>query len=85
MKVAYVIYPDITALDLVGPYEVISRWPDAEVHFVASSMEPVRADRSLTVLPTDTPPTLPDPDLILVPEARTRYPCSRIRSSSIGS
>ena len=29
MKIAYVLYPDFTALDSVGPYEVISRWPDA--------------------------------------------------------
>jgi putative intracellular protease/amidase len=41
MKVAYVLYPDFTALDLVGPYEVISRWPDADVHFVARSLDPV--------------------------------------------
>ena len=26
MRIAYVLYPDFTALDLVGPYEVISRW-----------------------------------------------------------
>ena len=40
MRIAYVVYPDFTGLDLVGPYEVISRWPDADVHFVASSPEP---------------------------------------------
>lgn len=67
MKIAYVLYPDFTALDLIGPYEVISRWPDADVHFLASSLEPVRCDRGLTVIPTDTPETLPDPDLIVVP------------------
>jgi putative intracellular protease/amidase len=66
MKVAFVIYPDFTALDLVGPYEVISRWQGAEVHFVSSSTDPVRCDSGLTVLPTDTPSTLPDPDLIVV-------------------
>ena len=58
MKIAYVVYPDFTALDLVGPYEVISRWPDAEVHFVARSLDPVRCDCGLTVIPTDTPDTL---------------------------
>ncbi len=42
MKIAYVLYPDFTALDLIGPYEVISRWPDAEVRFLASSLEPVQ-------------------------------------------
>jgi transcriptional regulator GlxA family with amidase domain len=67
MKTAFVLYPDFTALDLVGPYEVISRWPDAEVHFLAHSLEPVRCDQGLTVIPTDTPETLPDPSLIVVP------------------
>ena len=74
MKIAYVLYPDFTALDLVGPYEVISRWPDADVRFLACSMEPVRSDRGLTVLPTDTPDTLPDPELIVVPGSQNPVP-----------
>ena len=74
MKIAYVIYPDFTALDLVGPYEVISRWPGAEVHFVAHSLDPVRADAGLTVIPTDTPESLPDPDLIVVPGSGNPLP-----------
>jgi transcriptional regulator GlxA family with amidase domain len=74
VKIAYVIYPDFTALDLVGPYEVISRWPGAEVHFVAHSLDPVRADAGLTVIPTDTPETLPDPDLIVVPGSGNPLP-----------
>jgi transcriptional regulator GlxA family with amidase domain len=67
MKTAFVLYPDFTALDLVGPYEIISRWPGAEVHFLATSLEPVSADESLTVIPTDTPETLPHPELVVVP------------------
>jgi transcriptional regulator GlxA family with amidase domain len=74
MKIAYVVYPDFTALDLAGPYEIISRWPDAEVHFVARSLEPVRCDRGLTVIPTDTPQTLPDPQLIVVPGSENPVP-----------
>ncbi|MBJ7332114.1 MAG: DJ-1/PfpI family protein [Solirubrobacteraceae bacterium] len=69
MRMCFVLYPGFTALDLVGPYEVLSRWPDAEVHFLSSGMEPVRADVGLTVVPTDTPATLPDPDMIIVPGA----------------
>jgi transcriptional regulator GlxA family with amidase domain len=74
VKIAYVLYPDFTALDLVGPYEVISRWPDADVHFVARSLDPVRADCGLTVVPTDTPESLPDPDLIVVPGSGNPVP-----------
>jgi transcriptional regulator GlxA family with amidase domain len=74
MKIAYVLYPDFTALDLVGPYEVISRWPDADVHFLARSLDPVRCDCGLTVIPTDTPRTLPDPDVIVVPGSGNPLP-----------
>ena len=74
MKIAYVLYPDFTALDLVGPYEVISRWPGAEVHFLARSLEPVRCDCGLTVVPTDTPQSLPDPGLIVVPGSGNPVP-----------
>jgi transcriptional regulator GlxA family with amidase domain len=74
MKIAYVVYPDFTALDLVGPYEVISRWPEAEVHFVASAAGPVKSDRGLTVIPTDTTESLTDPDLIVVPGSGNPLP-----------
>lgn len=50
------------------------RWPGAEVHFVSSSTDPVRCDSGLTVLPTDTPSTLPDPDLIVVPGSGNPLP-----------
>ena len=74
MKIAYVLYPDFTALDLVGPYEVISRWPDADVHFLARTLDPVRCDSGLTVISTDTTDTLPDPDLIVVPGSGNPVP-----------
>ena len=44
MKTAFVIYSDFTALDLIGPYEVIGRWPDTEVPFLVRSLDPVRCD-----------------------------------------
>jgi len=74
MKIAYVAYPDFTALDLVGPYDVISRWPGAEVHFLSSAAGPVRTDCGLTVIPTDTPETLADPELIVVPGSGNPLP-----------
>jgi transcriptional regulator GlxA family with amidase domain len=74
VKIAYVLYPDFTALDLVGPYEVISRWPDAEIHFLARTLEPVRCDAGLTVIPTDTPESLPEADLIVVPGSGNPVP-----------
>jgi putative intracellular protease/amidase len=36
MRIAFVVYPGFTALDLVGPYELLSRWPDTDVRFLAT-------------------------------------------------
>jgi transcriptional regulator GlxA family with amidase domain len=67
VKIAYVLYPDFTALDLIGPYEVISAWPDVELHWVATTEGPIYSDRGLAVLPTTTPAGLPDPDVVVIP------------------
>jgi transcriptional regulator GlxA family with amidase domain len=67
MKIAYVLYPNFTALDLIGPYEVISAWPDAELHWVATSAGPIHSDRGMAVLPTTTPDGLPDPVVVVIP------------------
>ena len=45
MRLAIGIYPGFTALDAVGPYEVLSRLPDAETVFVAEERGEVRSDR----------------------------------------
>ncbi len=67
MKIAYVLYPDFTALDLIGPYEVISLWPDVELHWVATAPGPIHTDHGLAMMPTTTPAGLPDPDVVVIP------------------
>jgi len=67
MEIAFVVYDGFTGLDLVGPYEVIAAWPDARVRFLATTRRAVTADAGLTVVPTDTPDSLPAPDLVVVP------------------
>ena len=67
MDVAFVLYEEFTALDLIGPYEVISLWPGVTIHFLAVGEGPVRTDHGLAMLPTATPMSLPAPDLIVVP------------------
>jgi len=74
MKIAFVVYDQFTALDLVGPYEVIARWPGAEVHCVATGPDPVRADAGLVVLPTGTLDSLTTPDLVVVPGSGNPMP-----------
>ena len=40
MNIAILIYDGFTALDAVGPYEVLSCLPGAKVHFVSTELGP---------------------------------------------
>ncbi len=68
MKIAIPIFDRLTALDAVGPYEVLSRLPDASVSFVASEPGPKRTENQMLALVADgTLAELTDPDVIVVP------------------
>jgi putative intracellular protease/amidase len=57
MQIAIFLYDHMTALDAIGPYEVLSRLPGAETVFVAERRGEVRTDtRSLGPSPTPTSP-----------------------------
>ncbi|MFC5055637.1 DJ-1/PfpI family protein [Saccharothrix xinjiangensis] len=67
MQFAIVLYPGFTSLDVLGPYEVLGRLPDAEVVFVADEPGLVRND--LGSLSIDVVATLADvtaPDVVVV-------------------
>lgn len=44
MKIALALYPKFTALDVIGPYQVLSALPKAETFFVAAKRGPVADD-----------------------------------------
>lgn len=67
MNIAIVLYDGVTALDFVGPSDILSRWPGAKIHFVASSDEPLRTDSGLPIRRTHDLDDLETPDLLLVP------------------
>ncbi len=68
MDIAILIYPRFTALDAIGPYEVLSRLPDAKVTFVAERATPQRTDTGqLAVVADAALHELPHPDIVLVP------------------
>ncbi|MES2163318.1 MAG: DJ-1/PfpI family protein [Pseudomonadota bacterium] len=48
------IYPGMTALDMVAPQLVFSNLPGARVHLVWKTLEPVLSDSGMTILPTCT-------------------------------
>ena len=65
--IGLVLYPRFTALDIVGPYEVLARVPEYRTIWVAGSLEPVRADRGATITPDSTFDEMPPLDVIVVP------------------
>jgi putative intracellular protease/amidase len=68
MKIAIPLFPRLTALDGIGPYEVLQRLPGATVHFVGESRGEVRTENGFLGLTVDaTFDELPDPDVIVVP------------------
>lgn len=67
MQVAIVVYPGFTALDVVGPYEVLGRLPDADVVFVAEQPGSVGNDlMSLSLDVTAGLADVPHPDVVLI-------------------
>ena len=61
------VFPNLTQLDLTGPYEVLARLPDAETLLLWKALEPVRSEHGLTILPTATFNSCPTLDLVFVP------------------
>jgi transcriptional regulator GlxA family with amidase domain len=53
VQVVALLFPGITALDVVGPYEVLQRVPGAEVRFVGHREGPVRSDNGFLALHAD--------------------------------
>jgi putative intracellular protease/amidase len=68
MRIAFLIFDKLTALDAIGPYEVLSRLPAAEVSFVAKEAGPKRTDTGALALTADLAlGELLDPEVVLVP------------------
>ncbi|MFO0745897.1 MAG: DJ-1/PfpI family protein [Myxococcota bacterium] len=53
MDIAILVFDRLTALDAVGPYEVLARLPGARVRFVAPARGLVRTDNGMLALHAD--------------------------------
>lgn len=68
MDIAIALYPRFTALDAIGPYEVLRNLPDATVTFVAERPGEIRNDVGSLGLRADASlDDLPAPDVVVVP------------------
>ena len=67
-KIAMLLYPGFTALDLVGPQYFFANLMGAAVHLVAKDRAPVMSDTGLAIMPTATLDECPaDLDVLFVP------------------
>lgn len=67
LQIGMLLFPQLTQLDFTGPYEVLWRLPDVQVHLVAKDLEPVAAEGGLHLLPSQTFASVPPIDLLFVP------------------
>ncbi|WP_428249884.1 DJ-1/PfpI family protein [Ferrovibrio sp.] len=67
MQIGLLLFPNLTQLDLTGPFEVFARTPGATVHLLWKTLDPVRDDRGLRMLPSMTLQDSPQLDVICVP------------------
>lgn len=54
LNLGFVIFPDLTELDLIGPLQVLARLPHSTTHIIAKSNAPVPSDCGLSLVPTHT-------------------------------
>ena len=67
MRIAILVFDKLTALDAIGPYEVLSRLPGAELRFVSKEPGLKRTDTGALGINADLSiAELPDPDIVLV-------------------
>ena len=65
--VGFVLFPDLTQLDLTGPLQVLARLPQSRIIVAAKSESPIPSDCGLSLVPTHSFANSPPFDLICVP------------------
>jgi cyclohexyl-isocyanide hydratase len=67
MHVTMLLYPKLTQLDLIGPFEAFARCPELKIDLVWKSIEPVVDGSGLLLMPTADFLNAPPTDILFVP------------------
>lgn len=67
VSIAFLIFPGITQLDLMGPAQVLSRLGNTTVHLVAKTLDPVSTDSGFPLTPTASFNDVGQADILCVP------------------
>src|SRR6187551_1235074 len=77
IRIAMLLYPGLTQLDLTAPYEVLTRLPEAEVSLVWKSLETVASGTGLRLAPSVTLAEAAPADVLFVPGGTGLVPLLR--------
>ena len=67
LHIAFLLFPDVTQLDLTAPVQVLSRLGDARLDLVWKTRDPVMTDAGFAIMPTATLAEVPRADILCVP------------------
>ena len=67
LRIAFLLFPNVTQLDLTGPAQVLSRLGEAQVDLVWKTRDPVPTDAGFSILPTAIFAEVPYADILCVP------------------
>ena len=67
LTVAFLLFPEVTQLDLTGPAQVLSRLGNARIELVAKTRDPVPTDAGFCLLPTATFSEVDSAEILCVP------------------
>jgi len=67
VNAGFLLFPDVTQLDLTGPLQVLHRLPGSRMQIVAKTLAPVPSDCGLSLLPTASFESCGKLDLLCVP------------------
>jgi cyclohexyl-isocyanide hydratase len=66
-SIGMLVFPMMTSLDILGPFEVLARAPDCKAELVWKDCQPVRGDTGLTLIPHRSFADAPQYDVLIVP------------------
>jgi transcriptional regulator GlxA family with amidase domain len=67
LDIGFLVYPRLTALDLVGPWEILSRLPDTRTHLIWTRPGPVQAERGMEISANIAFDQVPELGMLVIP------------------
>ena len=67
IHIGFLLFPNVTQLDLTGPAQILSRVPGAQVHLIWKRLEPVMTGVGFSINPTVSFADCPALDVLCVP------------------